>query len=418
MKLTLQIENISTLPDGGPTSYSTDGDAFEVGRDPAMDWTLPDDTRFISSRHLEVKFRGGAYWMTDCSTNGTYRLGEQSRINSPLQLHNGDRFQIGEYVVLITLAAEAQPAAAPPDFRAAAAPPMAPSAPQPPVAPMPGLGGAPGSGDPWSVGGPTPTPVAIDDVVPDARPRRDIFDGDFIETPAGSPVPSPAPGIGAPPSGLPPAAAAGPAAGSAGLAPSAPAAYPTSMPEAFLAQVCQGAGLPPDVFHGADTSQLGYEIGQVLRIAAENTMALLAARAAAKTSVKSGKRTMIGATDNSPLKFLPDATQALDAMFFHKRPGYMDGVAAFQDAFSDVKTHQAGVYAAIQPALARLLEDLSPEAIEERVGGGIMGSKKARAWETFVQRWDAKTHPYENGMLDVFLAYFAEAYEAAATKKG
>jgi type VI secretion system protein ImpI len=42
---------------------------------------------------------------------------------------------------------------------------------------------------------------------------------------------------------------------------------------------------------------------------------------------------------------------------------------------------------------------------------------KARAWETFVQRWDAKTEAHENGMLDVFLMYFSEAYQEAAGKK-
>lgn len=126
---------------------------------------------------------------------------------------------------------------------------------------------------------------------------------------------------------------------------------------------------------------------------------------------------MIGATDNSPLKFLPDAMQAMDAMFVNRREGFMSGETAFREAFDDIKNHQAAVYSAMQPALAKLLEDLSPESIEERLGGsGVMSSKKARAWEAFIERWDAKTHPYENGMLDVFLAHFAEAYDQAINK--
>ena len=28
------------------------------------------------------------------------------------------------------------------------------------------------------------------------------------------------------------------------------------------------------------------------------------------------------------------------------------------------------------------------------------------------------THPYENGMLDLFLAYFAESYDAVTKKSG
>ena len=181
----------------------------------------------------------------------------------------------------------------------------------------------------------------------------------------------------------------------------------------FLNALCQGAGLPPNSFQNVDAGALGHEIGQSLRIATESLMALLAARAATKTFVKSSSRTMIGATDNNPMKFLPDAGQALDAMFFNKRTGFMDGVAGFTDAFGDIKAHQTGVYAAIQPALAQLLDDISPEAIEKRSERGLIGSKRAAKWDTFVERWDAKTHPHENGMLDVFLAYFAEAYDKA-----
>ena len=50
MTLTMKIENIDQLSDGGPTFFTTDGRGFEVGRDPAMDWTLPDPNRFISGR--------------------------------------------------------------------------------------------------------------------------------------------------------------------------------------------------------------------------------------------------------------------------------------------------------------------------------------------------------------------------------
>ena len=181
----------------------------------------------------------------------------------------------------------------------------------------------------------------------------------------------------------------------------------------LLDAICKGAGLPAGSLSNLDVSQLGEDIGKSLRIATEQLMALLGARAAAKQFVKSSSRTMIGGINNSPLKFKPNATEALTTMFAQKTESYLGAVAAFSQGFDDVKRHQTAVYAAMQPALARLLEDLSPESIEERSTGGIMSSKKARAWELFVERWDAKTHPYENGMLDVFLAYFSDAYDEA-----
>ena len=39
---------------------------------PHLDWTLPDPTRFISGKHCEVRYRDGGYWLHDVSTNGTF----------------------------------------------------------------------------------------------------------------------------------------------------------------------------------------------------------------------------------------------------------------------------------------------------------------------------------------------------------
>ena len=52
MTLTLTIENETSLPDGGPLSVTIQGKrGIDIGRDSHLDWTLPDPTRFISSRH-------------------------------------------------------------------------------------------------------------------------------------------------------------------------------------------------------------------------------------------------------------------------------------------------------------------------------------------------------------------------------
>ena len=42
---------------------------------------------------------------------------------------------------------------------------------------------------------------------------------------------------------------------------------------------------------------------------------------------------------------------------------------------------------------------------------------KSRAWDAFVASWEAREQSHENGMLDVFLAYFSEAYAKAAKPK-
>jgi type VI secretion system protein ImpI len=126
---------------------------------------------------------------------------------------------------------------------------------------------------------------------------------------------------------------------------------------------------------------------------------------------------MIGSVDNNPLKFVPTAEEMLDIMFARRRPGYLDARGSVEDAFRDLKSHELATYAAMQTALAQLLEDLSPEAIEKKVLASTFSSKKSRAWDTFTATWSAREEAHENGMLDVFLAYFSEAYAKASKQR-
>jgi type VI secretion system protein ImpI len=56
----LKIENYDRLLDGGPTVFQVDRRGFDLGRAQHLDWTLPDPTRCISSKHCEVRFVDGA----------------------------------------------------------------------------------------------------------------------------------------------------------------------------------------------------------------------------------------------------------------------------------------------------------------------------------------------------------------------
>jgi type VI secretion system FHA domain protein len=203
-------------------------------------------------------------------------------------------------------------------------------------------------------------------------------------------------------------------------APQAPAPPPTAPAPAgaadgaVLRAICEGAGIRPEALQGVDPTTAGYEIGQALRIVAAELASLLRVRSEGKQRYEKSSRTMIGREANNPLKFIPTPNEALEVMFGPPRQGYLRGPQTMQSSFDDIKRHQYAIQAALQPALARLLEDLSPEAIEDKVGSARFGSKSAKAWDLFVERWDAKTHPYENGMLDVFQAYFSDAYHDAS----
>ena len=61
-----------------------------IGRAPDNDWILPDPKRLVSGHHCEIEYRGGDYWLTDTSTNGTTVIPEQGepriikKANTPL----------------------------------------------------------------------------------------------------------------------------------------------------------------------------------------------------------------------------------------------------------------------------------------------------------------------------------------------
>ncbi len=179
-----------------------------------------------------------------------------------------------------------------------------------------------------------------------------------------------------------------------------------------LEAICEAAGLPPGTMSHGDPIEMATEIGKSLRTLTEELSELLHDRASARRSVRSGQVTMIGREGNNPLKFMPTPEQALAAMFGPERPGFQRGATALRDSFADVRDHQTSSQTALKPALERLLEDLTPEAIEARTSkGGFLNNRKAKSWETFVERWDAKTKSHHNGMLDIFMAYYAEAYD-------
>jgi type VI secretion system protein ImpI len=185
----------------------------------------------------------------------------------------------------------------------------------------------------------------------------------------------------------------------------------------ILREIAGGAGISPEVFQSRDAREVAAEIGVVLRIVVEELSAMLKARAAAKMMTKSGHQTMISSAGNNPLKFVPGAEEMLEKMFSRRSAGYLDAKGSLEDAFRDLKTHEIATYAAMQAALSRLMEELSPETIEKRVAPSSFGSKRGRSWDAFVKAWEAREQAHENGMLDVFLAYFSESYASASKQR-
>lgn len=437
MTLTLQIENFSVLDDGGPVNVAVPEAGLQAGRNAGMGWVLPDASRHISGHHFDIYLQHGTWWLHDRSTNGTFLQGHRHRLDGPHGLQHGDRFQVGQYIIVALM--ETQPPAG--RIAPGSLPPFN----------VDRAASAPGrDDDPWSVpGGFEP----VDPLPPvDRGPRMPDFADDFVAFPDAAPQPPapeapasdfPAPAPSAQHPGARPAAPFGaslppapshafpqaappapsdrpapeptpPAAAETSTPPVPPPAPATAEPAAFLRAFCRGAGLPPELAASIDPEALAESLGQSMAATTGRLMAALRDRAAARHFTRAGERTMRSASDNNPLKFLPTPEQALEAVFLRPRAGFMTGARAYDDALGDLARHQAALFAALQPALAELMQDLDPTRIEAdaKTRGGITGQRKSKAWETYVERWDAKA-AHDNGILDEFIRLFAEAYRAA-----
>lgn len=97
MTLVLSLRNVTVLANGGPLRLELERRGAAIGRSPTVDWTLPDPSNFISSRHCEVRFEGDSYLLRDTSTNGTIVNG--APMNGPHRLSSGDVIVIGQYEI-------------------------------------------------------------------------------------------------------------------------------------------------------------------------------------------------------------------------------------------------------------------------------------------------------------------------------
>ena len=430
MTLTLRIENLTTLPDGGPLSVSIKGKrGLDIGRDQYLDWTLPDSSRFISGKHCEVRWHDGAYWLHDISTNGTFLNGAESRLKAPHRLRDGDRFAIGQYIIAATMDGEVvEPGeAAPPpvasrdenlwDSGPDAADPIDPRQLKGPHDAVPVR---PDFLD-WAVDVPVPTVRPASPAAVSVSSVRRMPVATEHDSWAEGPPPSPAPA----PEVLPMPTPRRPGTGEARPSWSVPESDPpvTSQRNGdadamakFVQLVARGAGLPDDAFAGRDPAELAEQFGRLMKLATDNMKQLLEARQQAKRLARSPNQTTVQAINNNPLKFAPTPEDALRIMFGSQNRSYLNSERAFAQGFDDLKKHQIKTYTAMQQAVTLLMRDVDPATIEaasqsDRGLAGIVGSRKARLWDIYVARWQAHAKRHDNGILDKFMDYFARCYD-------
>jgi len=441
MSLCLTITSYHKITPGQCPEKSMDQGVMAIGRNSDNDWVLPDPERLVSSQHCVIQYKDGRYYLTDNSTNGVelVNAGIRMRRGSSEPLQDGELIRIGDYEIQARIdfnvqAVDSQLFAgdSPNSFEALMGavvnPPTPMTTPTPAIAPQfQGASSMDTLPDLFDFLTPTTVPPpTVADHVPceqhDFRPPTPVA-VPVVEQPvvSGSAIPedwdlfgdTPAPVVTAPQPVAPPEPPPAP------ILP--PAASDTQQPD-LLQAFLRGAGLDQLRLDKADACAQMESIGRSYRLMVEGLIDVLRARASLKGEFRM-QQTMIRPAENNPLKFAPNADEALLLLLRHGNQAFMAPDIAVRDSFDDLRAHQLAVMAGVEAAIKHLLTRFEPAQLEERMGkpGGLSslfnGSRQAQYWQQFTELYSNISREAQEDFQDLFGREFSRAYEEHSARQ-
>ncbi|EHR71434.1 type VI secretion system FHA domain protein [Burkholderiales bacterium JOSHI_001] len=445
-------------PDGVPPTpmrFELAEAGTTIGRSPGCDLVLDDPFRMVSRRHAWLAPQGGGQALLRCISSGV-----EMRVNNQVVppggecvVAGGDCLDIGGFVLLLEApgVAPAAHAGTAPALLArrprldqwfnldSAADPLGPQSPLPaaigqvlaaspaaapsvqrPIDPPPrapvhedrSAPAVPAVAAHTTAMRPMPKVVpaqALLEAAALARPTAPAF----LRAPDERPAPADTGRASAPPATAPMAAAA---------ADSHPAALPMmsgDLPAAWREALLRGAGLDPATPVELNTATME-RLGALLRTTTDGTLELLRSRALAKRSIRA-EGTLIAARSNNPLKFTPDAAEALAMLLAPKGlPGFMPPVPALQQAYDDLQIHQLAMLAGMRAALHDMVAKLGPQATEADEGPAqglarhVPVLRDAALWRRHQGAYERMQGQLDDVFEATFGREFVKAYEAQA----
>ncbi|MCS4247743.1 type VI secretion system protein [Pseudomonas sp. BIGb0164] len=195
----------------------------------------------------------------------------------------------------------------------------------------------------------------------------------------------------------------------------------TAQPD-LLQAFLRGAGLDQLRLDKADACAQMENIGRSYRLMVEGLIDVLRARASLKGEFRM-QQTMIQPAENNPLKFAPNADEALLLLLRHGNQAFMAPDAAVRDSFDDLRAHQLAVMAGVEAAIKHLLKRFEPAQLEERMGkpGGLSslfnGSRQAQYWQQFTELYSNISREAQEDFQDLFGREFSRAYEEHSARQ-
>jgi type VI secretion system FHA domain protein len=408
MILTLEVigEQAQDLGAGSRKVFNAVGGT--IGRLPDNDWVFPDP--YVSGRHALIRYLNGKYFVEDTSTNGVFINSPDHRLSrsDSHQLRDGDVLFIDAYQIRVSLAKDPEAEHHNDPFALLQARhkksrgatqeiPPPPSPEEDRTASLVKKRGAAGNeehstGTQWfgmseMESGPKP---ALPERVKPEPPR-----------------PAPA-AHGRAARRVPPSVPERPVR----TPPPPRASQPSGNDDEQLRALIAAAGI-----EGLDPStEAAQVLGSMLRAAVGGLMEVLRARERMKDELRV-RGTTFKVANNNPLKFSANVEDAFHNLLVKQNSAYLDPQTALEDAFRDVRDHQAAFLSAMRLAFESMLSQLDPNRLQDDFDrqikkGSILGvPAKLRYWDLYRDKYTDLAKDAQGAFRALFGDAFAKAYE-------
>ncbi|MDN6859263.1 type VI secretion system-associated FHA domain protein TagH [Pseudomonas sp. CAN2814] len=198
--------------------------------------------------------------------------------------------------------------------------------------------------------------------------------------------------------------------------PQPPRAVEPAPSDELLQAFLRGAGLERLRLDPQQAAAQMESIGRSYRLMVEGLIDVLRARSSLKGEFRM-QQTLVRPVENNPLKFAPNADEALLLLLRGGSPAFMAADQAVGDGFNDLRAHQLAVMAGVEAAIKHLLARFEPQALEARMGKGgglaslLPGARQAQSWQQFVELYATLSREAEEDFQDLFGREFGRAYE-------
>lgn len=373
--LTITSEHKHLMGDDAVRRFGEKGGT--IGRGLQSDWILPDDLRYISTRHAAIDCQNGAYYIADTSTNGLYVNDSHEPLGkgNPRRLFSGDRLRMGEFEMVVTIDEGEEL-----DIReASASRTVADHVDQ--LVPEDVLRTGIQLLDEEEITGDEEFQSALFGTT---RMERDHANRSSQKSPANPFVEEP------------------PAKGPKG----------DELLEAFL----RGAGVEPgDIHPSVDPRVMLETAGKVLREFVGGTADMLAGRANMKSMFRLDETTVLP-RHNNPIKLAESVDDSMRQLLVGTAGEYLGPVDSVKEVCRDLKFHQDAMLEAMMSSFKEFADRFDPDELQDNFDRTLerkplFGSMTKKYWELYCDLYPIMTQTSGAPFPKHFGEEFVRAYE-------